>query len=124
MSPNDSKTRSLYDTQMKEWKNCLVSIARKLSRQLDREDLKYSVKHRVKGGESRQEAPRQLQAEGRRKKEKVKDLLGLRVVVPFQEDVDKVREVIESHFEVLEIERKAENLSFREFAYDSVHAII
>ena len=124
MSPNDSKTQHLYDTQMKDWKNCLVSIARKLSRQLDREDLKYSVKHRVKRGESLQEAQRQSQSNGKRKREKVKDLLGLRVVVPFQEDVEKVREVIESHFEVLEIERKAENLSFREFAYDSVHVII
>ena len=124
MSPNDSKTQNLYDTQMKDWKNCLVSIVRKLSRQLDREDLKYSVKHRVKHGESLHEAQRQLRSNAKRKREKVKDLLGLRVVVPFQEDVEKVREVIESHFEVLEIERKAENLSFREFAYDSVHVII
>jgi putative GTP pyrophosphokinase len=124
MSPNDRKTQDLYEAQMKDWKICLVSIARKLSRQLDREDLKYSVKHRVKHRESLQEAQRQSQSNGKRKREKVKDLLGLRVVVPFQEDVEKVREVIESHFEVLEIERKAENLSFREFAYDSVHVII
>jgi hypothetical protein len=35
MSPNDSKMQNHYDTQMKDWKNCLVSIARKLSRQLE-----------------------------------------------------------------------------------------
>jgi putative GTP pyrophosphokinase len=124
MSPNDSKTEDLYYAQRKDWKNCLVSTARKLSRQLDREDLKYSLKHRVKHNESLRAAQRQLRSDGKRKKEKVKDLLGLRVVVPFQEDVEKVLEVIESHFEVLEIERKAENLTFREFAYDSVHVII
>jgi putative GTP pyrophosphokinase len=124
MSRNDSKTQDLYDAQMKDWKNCLVSIARKLSRHLDGEGLKYSVKHRVKHGESVREKQRQSQSDGKRKKEKVKDLLGLRVVVPFQEDVEKVLEVVESHFEVLETERKAENLSFREFAYDSVHVII
>jgi putative GTP pyrophosphokinase len=124
MPPNGSKTQDLYDAQMKDWKNCLVSIARKLSRQLDREHLKYSMKRRIKHVESLQEAQRQSQSNAKRKREKVKDLLGLRVVVPFQEDVEKVREVIERHFEVLEIERKAENLSFREFAYDSVHVII
>jgi putative GTP pyrophosphokinase len=124
MTRNDSKTQDIYDAQMKDWKNCLVSIARKLSRHLDREGLKHSVKHRVKHGESIREKQRQSQSDGKRKKEKVKDLLGLRVVVPFQEDVERVLEVVESHFEVLETERKAENLSFREFAYDSVHVII
>ncbi len=124
MSPNDSKTRDLYDVQMKDWKNGLASIARKLSRHLDREGLKFSVRHRVKHGESLREKQFQSRSDAKRRKEKVKDLLGVRVVVPFQEDVEKVLEVVESRFEVLEIERKAEDLTFREFAYDSVHVII
>ncbi len=124
MSTNDSGIQDLYDAQMKAWTKFLVSTTRKLSRHLDREDLKYSVKHRVKRCENLREKERQLNSDGKRKKEKVKDLLGLRVVVPFQEDVEKVLEVIENHFEVVETERKAEDLSFREFAYDSVHVII
>jgi len=124
MFAHDSKTQALYDARMKDWKNCLGSIARKLSWHLEREGLKYSVKRRVKHGESLLEKQRRSQAHGNPKKEEVKDLLGLRVVVPFQEDVEKVLEVIERYFEVLEIERKSANLSFREFAYDSVHVII
>jgi putative GTP pyrophosphokinase len=109
---------------MKDWKNCLVSIVRKLNRHLDREGLSYSTKHRVKKSESLLEKRHRLQVDGKRKAEKIKDLLALRVVVPFQEDVENVLEVIGSHFKVVETERKAENLSFREFAYDSVHVII
>jgi tetratricopeptide (TPR) repeat protein len=48
----------------------------------------------------------------------------LRVTVPFLEDVDTVVDAIQSTFEIHEIERKAEKLSYHEFAYDSVHMII
>jgi putative GTP pyrophosphokinase len=121
---NDVKIEDLYDLQMKNWKKSLDSISRKLSKRLDGAGMKCSLKHRVKKIGSLREKQRRESLEGRRKKEKVKDLLGVRVVVPFLEDVEKVLEVVESQFDVLEIERKAEQLSFREFAYDSVHVVI
>lgn len=121
---NDVKIEDLYDLQMKDWKKLLGSISRKLSKRLDGAGMKCSLKHRVKEIGSLREKQRRQSLEGTRKKEKVKDLLGMRVVVPFLEDVEKVLEVVESQFDVLEIERKAENLSFREFAYDSVHVVI
>ncbi len=44
--------------------------------------------------------------------------------MPFQEDVEQIIALIEEHYKVVETERKSEGLSYREFAYDSVHLII
>jgi putative GTP pyrophosphokinase len=54
----------------------------------------------------------------------IKELLGLRIVVPFQEEVEQAVALLREHFNIAEIERKSEKLSFREFAYDSVHVEI
>jgi putative GTP pyrophosphokinase len=124
MRGNDVRIQELYDLQMKDWGRSLGSIARKLSRRLEKAGVKYSLKHRVKKIGSLREKRSRLPTEGGRRTDEVKDLLGIRVVVPFLEDMEKVLEVVESHFDVLEVERKAEHLSFREFAYDSVHVII
>jgi len=124
MRGNDVRIQKLYDLQMKDWGRSLGSIARKLSRLLERAGLKHSLKHRVKKIGSLREKKSRLPTGGGRRKDKVKDLLGIRVVVPFLEDMEKVLELVESHFDILEVERKAEHLSFREFAYDSVHVII
>ncbi len=124
MPQKAQKTQELYDVRIKDWEKSLASISRKLTRSLVREGVKHSLKYRVKTLESLLEKHRQQEDSGKRTKEKVKDLLGVRIAVPFLEDVEAVLNVIESHFEVLEIERKADKLSFREFAYDSVHVII
>jgi putative GTP pyrophosphokinase len=124
MRGNDARIKELYDLQMKDWGRSLGGIARKLSRLLERAGLKYSLKHRVKKIGSLREKQGRLRTEGGRRKELAKDLLGIRVVVPFLEDMEKVLELVESHFDVLEVERKAEHLSFQEFAYASVHVIV
>ncbi|MDH4042957.1 MAG: hypothetical protein OEY20_00325 [Gemmatimonadota bacterium] len=124
MRADDARIQQLYDLQMRDWSRWLGSIARKLSRHLESAGLKYSLKHRVKKIGSLREKQSRLWRGGGRRTEKVKDLLGIRVVVPFLEDVEKGLECVESQFDILEVERKAEDLSFREFAYDSVHVII
>jgi len=52
------------------------------------------------------------------------DLLGLRVICPFLEDLDAAERLIAENFEVVELERKGDRHSFREFGYDSVHLLI
>ena len=124
MRGNDARIQELYDLQMKRWGRSLGSVAGKLGRLLDEAGVKYSLKHRVKKIGSLREKRSHLSTGGRHRKDKVKDLLGVRVVVPFLEDVEKVLDCVERQFDVQEVERKAEGLSFREFAYDSVHVII
>lgn len=52
------------------------------------------------------------------------DLLALRAVCPFLEDVDAVAEAAQSVFEVFEIDQKGEGRSFSEFGYSSTHLLV
>ncbi|HNY29279.1 MAG TPA: hypothetical protein PKO15_00185 [Fibrobacteria bacterium] len=52
------------------------------------------------------------------------DLMALRAVCPFLEDVDLVVEAARSIFEVHEIEQKGEGRSFAEFGYSSTHLLV
>jgi len=52
------------------------------------------------------------------------DLLALRAVCPFLEDVDAVAEAAQSVFEVFEVDQKGEGRSFSEFGYSSTHLLV
>jgi putative GTP pyrophosphokinase len=53
----------------------------------------------------------------------VVDLIGLRVILLFQRDVDAVCEIIRSQFNILEEENTAKRLNAGEFGYSSVHFV-
>ncbi|MCL2832081.1 MAG: tetratricopeptide repeat protein [Treponema sp.] len=52
------------------------------------------------------------------------DIIGIRVVCPFLEDLAIVEELLKENFLVLEVERKGGDHTFREFGYESVHLLI
>jgi putative GTP pyrophosphokinase len=52
------------------------------------------------------------------------DLMALRAVCPFLEDVDAVCEAAQSVFEVSEVDQKGEGRSFSEFGYSSTHLLV
>jgi putative GTP pyrophosphokinase len=54
----------------------------------------------------------------------ITDLIGLRVVCPFLEDLRAVEDIIRERFTVLELDRKGAHFSFKEFGYESVHLLI
>ena len=54
----------------------------------------------------------------------ITDLLGLRIICPFLEDLDIIEGLLTEHFQIVEMERKGEENSFREFSYDSVHLLL
>ncbi|MGL1933662.1 MAG: hypothetical protein OCD01_01510 [Fibrobacterales bacterium] len=56
--------------------------------------------------------------------ELLSDLLGIRIVAHFMEDVTHAVNLISEQFEVIETEVKSDQLSFREFSYDSTHLLI
>jgi putative GTP pyrophosphokinase len=83
--------------------------------------LHVTVKCRVKSFESLSEKRSFLARAAQHEEPEIKDLLGLRIVAPFQEDVEEAVSVLRRYCNANEIERKSEKLSFREFAYDAVH---
>jgi putative GTP pyrophosphokinase len=54
----------------------------------------------------------------------ITDVLGLRIVCPFLEDLKIVENLIKANFNVVELERKGSRHSIGEFGYDSVHFLI
>jgi putative GTP pyrophosphokinase len=54
----------------------------------------------------------------------ITDLIGIRIICPFIEDIDNAEEAVKQQFEILEYERKGSDYSFKEFGYESTHFLI
>ena len=52
------------------------------------------------------------------------DMMGIRVICAFMEDLSDVERQLIANFDVQEVERKGAEQSFREFGYESVHVLI
>ncbi|MDR2144580.1 MAG: RelA/SpoT domain-containing protein, partial [Treponema sp.] len=52
------------------------------------------------------------------------DLIGIRVICPFLEDLRLVEKTLRKHFSVLEVDKKGAHFSFKEFGYESTHLLI
>jgi putative GTP pyrophosphokinase len=52
------------------------------------------------------------------------DMLGVRIVCPFLDDVLTVENALLESLSIAEVDRKAEQHSFREFGYDSTHLVL
>ncbi|MES2624618.1 MAG: (p)ppGpp synthetase [Pseudomonadota bacterium] len=107
-----------------KWKYHLGNLSGQVDTLLETNHLHGSIKQRVKTLESLSEKLIHLTRSTGEENPVLRDLLGLRVVVPFQEEVERVVELLREHFSIKKIERKSEKLTFREFAYDSVHVEI
>ena len=54
----------------------------------------------------------------------ITDIIGIRVICPFLEDLAAVEELLKKRFKVIEVERKGGDHTFREFGYESIHLLI
>ncbi|GHT66035.1 (p)ppGpp synthetase [Spirochaetia bacterium] len=54
----------------------------------------------------------------------ITDLIGIRIVCPFLENLDAAVKLIKENFEVIEVEKKGSNYSFKEFGYESTHLLV
>jgi putative GTP pyrophosphokinase len=54
----------------------------------------------------------------------ITDLIGVRIICPFLEDLAVVENVIKRTFEVVELDRKGAQYTFKEFGYESIHLLI
>ncbi|MDR2768036.1 MAG: tetratricopeptide repeat protein [Treponema sp.] len=54
----------------------------------------------------------------------ISDLIGLRVICPFLEDLSAAQRAIRRSFTVTELDHKGSAFSFKEFGYESIHLLI
>jgi putative GTP pyrophosphokinase len=56
--------------------------------------------------------------------EDIEDICGLRIICYYQSDIEKIKNIIQKEFEILNNENKVENLDFDQFGYRSFHFIL
>jgi len=54
----------------------------------------------------------------------ITDLIGIRIICTFLEDLDEVEKNIKKEFKTIEVDRKGREHTFREFGYESIHLLI
>jgi putative GTP pyrophosphokinase len=54
----------------------------------------------------------------------IADVIGIRIICPFLEDLAAVEELLKEKFKIVEVERKGGDHTFREFGYESIHLLI
>lgn len=129
--PPKTELKERYDILAPGYHRILERTGERLTRLLQDRGLKFSVRHRVKEFDSyyekliRRSREAGLPAEGNVGRPPViTDLLGLRVVCHFLEDLDAARDAVEELFDVIESELKGSEYSSREFGYQSVHYLV
>ena len=122
--PDRAATKKLYAELRPNYELILYDIHQQLLQLAEEEGLSVTIKYRVKRFENYCEKLVRLNKLQGNDMLQITDLLGIRVVCPFLEEVEIVEQLITQKFEILEMEHKAEQHSFREFGYDSVHLLI
>jgi len=123
--PERSKIKDLYEKQLPAHRAALQHLAQEVRLILEQQGLTPAIRFRVKSFTAYFDKLRKLKASsGNQRFVTISDFFGLRIICPFLEDVETVSSLIASHFELLETESKANQHSFREFGYDSVHHTI
>jgi putative GTP pyrophosphokinase len=54
---------------------------------------------------------------------RITDIIGIRIVCPFLEEIDMVGSLLHQLFTVVELEKKGSNYSYKEFGYESTHIL-
>ncbi len=120
--PERGEAKELYQLLHPALEQQLQGIQETLRKLFEEQGYTPTIKYRVKGFETYFNKLAKLARAG--DPLVISDLLGVRVICPFLEDLDNVEQLINSHFDVVELERKGDRHSFREFGYDSVHMLV
>lgn len=124
--PNKLEIQRLYESYAPVFNEVLANIEAKLKASIKIASIP-TFKTRIKSFASYyKKILRQKPKEAAESKSLVTltDMIGIRVICAFLEDLDIVEQQLVTYFNVKEIERKGAQQSFREFGYESVHVLI
>ncbi|HET7839584.1 MAG TPA: tetratricopeptide repeat protein [Rectinemataceae bacterium] len=125
--PDRGELRSSYDSRRQGYARVLNIMERKIRSSLEAASLRPTIKGRIKSFDSwyakRIRLLRQAKALGR-EPIPITDVIALKAVCPFLGDLSRAERTICADFQVVEIERKGSERSFREFGYESIHMLV
>jgi len=120
--PSRLHVKKEYDVLISQYEEVSRKLQRKISTLLRTNDINADIKFRVKNFDSYFEKILKLHAQG--DSPRLTDVLGIRIICPFLEDIHRVEQTLAANFRIEEIEKKGLKHSFREFGYDSTHILI
>ncbi len=113
-----------YDQHAVVLEKALHELQRRIRRTVEQHELRPTMKFRIKSFDSFYE---KLLRRSRDLEDgdtlEITDLLGIRVVCPFVEDIARAEEILREAYPVTEVERKGSELATTEFGYSSVHLL-
>ena len=120
---NKSKLLAQYDKIYNKYDKILDALTKKFETILTDSGCNAQVKGRVKSFDAlyRKLLTRCQYGAIEKPFEVISDIIGMRIVVPFLEDLESVERMIKKNFQIVETEYKSRELSIREFGYDSIH---
>lgn len=123
MSGKMSSIKENYIELSKKYKTLGANIEQAIKIFLDEEKISYlTVYHRVKDVDSFVE---KIDRKGYEEPfEQIEDVCGIRIICYYKSDVDKICEIIEREFQVVESQDKEKLLQPNQFGYRSHHFII
>ncbi|WP_024467926.1 RelA/SpoT domain-containing protein [Treponema pedis] len=125
--PNKDNLRRLYASHVPHFKVLIMRIEEFL-RSVVKIGSPTTYKTRVKGFESYYAKLLKFPPESSDSDLQIlpvlTDILGIRIICTFLQDLSEVETLLEKNFKILEVERKGSNLAFQEFGYESVHLLL
>jgi len=124
--PNRKELEKVYESQLIQFEGILYNLQQLLRVDIRHVLLNPTIKIRVKSFDSYyKKILRKLNnPESRDRAFAINDLLGLRIVCPFIENLTTIESIIRGKYELVDEKRKGIHHTFKEFGYDSIHMIV
>mgnify|MGYP006277299833 CR=1 FL=1 len=119
--PSRAKTKQLYDSYRPQYEMAQAKLSKKIRHLLAEHQLSATIRIRLKTFDSFFNKVLKFYNQGRREDLVIRDLIGIRVICSFLNDIEMAKNIIMDHFNVTEVETKSSRHSFREFGYDALH---
>ena len=123
--PNKEDLLKAYDSYFSDLKTTVSLIEEDLKRNISIAS-RPTFKSRVKSFKSYYKKLLRIRPEtlGKQTLPVLTDMIGIRVICAFLEDLSVVEKQIVDHYKIVEIERKGADRTFYEFGYESTHILI
>ena len=122
--PGRRELQEEYEQHAVVLEKALHEVQRRIRRTVELQGLRPTMKYRIKSFDSFYEKLlRRSRDLAPGDEVEITDLLGVRVVCPFVEDISHAVDTVQEAFEVTEVEKKGADLATTEFGYSSVHLL-
>lgn len=110
----------LYERYRPTYEKNLMRLQKNIRKLLLKTDINFNIKYRLKSFDSYFQKILRYRQKGIDPLI-INDVIGLRIICPFLEDVEQVEDQLRSNFKVIEIEHKHAHKAVTEFSYEAVH---